>query len=278
MIINSRTKMNITTSDTTAFTGNEQKNKLRKSRLAALLTILLLVLLSLVLTACGKNDSHSPGAVTRCLSFFKRHFYMTFISERRYILFVRGLLTTLLITLLSGFFGSLFGFVLFVTRSRASLAVRTLTGGFITLISSMPPIIFIMLVYYSYYKNMYQGGLFAAIFGFLIIFGTRVYHVIKKNALTIDEGKFERSYRLEEIDEKVFFSGLKKHTWPSLKADFKVELIEMIKHTSVLGFISVMDLTHAFDTIRKDSMEIMVPLFITALVYFIIIRLTDRIL
>ena len=243
-----------------------------------MVTIFLLVLFCFVLTACGKGGGHEPSAVTRCLSFFKRHFYSTFIENRRYILFVRGLLTTLLITLLSGFFGSMLGFLLFITKSRASLTVRTLTGGFITLVSSMPPIIFVMLLYYTYYKNMYQGGLFASILGFMIIFGTRVYHVIKKNALTVDEGKLERAYRLEEIDEKKFFRVLKKHSWATLKADYKAELIEMIKHTSVLGYISVMDLTRAFDTIRKDSMEIMVPLFITAVVYFLLIRLIDKIL
>ncbi len=262
---------------------NEKKRKLHKSLSGGItpatpVVILLLVLFCLLLTACGHDATHNPGAVARCLSFFKRHFYMTFVSERRYILFVRGLLTTLLITVLSGVFGSLFGFLLFVTRSRASLAVRTLTGGFISFISSVPPIIFIMLLYYTYYKNLYQGGLFAGIIGFLIIFGTRVYHVIKKNALTVDEGRLERSYRLEEIDEKKFFKALKKHTWPSLKADYKAEVIDLIKHTSVLGYISVMDLTRAFDTIRKDSMEIMVPLFITAVVYFLLIRLIDKIL
>ena len=47
----------------------------------------------------------------------------------------------------------------------------------------------------------------------------------------------------------------------------------LLKETSVVGFISAMDLTHAGDVIRGRTLEAFFPLMTIAIVYFLMIWL-----
>ena len=50
-------------------------------------------------------------------------------------------------------------------------------------------------------------------------------------------------------------------------------VVSLIKGTAVAGFIAVTDLTRAYELIRTGSYEITLPLIVTTLVYFLIIKL-----
>lgn len=48
---------------------------------------------------------------------------------------------------------------------------------------------------------------------------------------------------------------------------FKGEFISMVKMTSVVGYIAVLDLTKMSDIIHSRTMEAFFPLIVTALIY-----------
>ncbi len=50
-----------------------------------------------------------------------------------------------------------------------------------------------------------------------------------------------------------------------------------MKMTSVVGYISVQDMTKVFNNIRTESLETAMPLFVTTVTYFLIISLISRI-
>ena len=52
--------------------------------------------------------------------------------------------------------------------------------------------------------------------------------------------------------------------------------MEMVKMTSVVGYVACIDLTKASDLIRSRTMEAFFPLIITALIYYIISKLMLR--
>ena len=51
------------------------------------------------------------------------------------------------------------------------------------------------------------------------------------------------------------------------------EFIALLKESSIVGYIGLVDLTKAGDIIRSDTYEAMLPLIAVALVYLVIVML-----
>ena len=76
-------------------------------------------------------------------------------------------------------------------------------------------------------------------------------------------------YRLLNIDGKEFYRVLKKKKGRDLAYDFKADVINTLKYSSVVGYIAVYDMTKVFDTMRKDRLETYMPLLATTLAFIL---------
>ena len=156
---------------------------------------------------------------------------------------------------------------------RAAAARTTRSGFFADLRARFTRSFVDGLLYYRYYRDLTVGGMFAAVIGFTIAFGESVYSMLKKYAPTLNGGKTERAYRLDLIDGREFYERLFYQRGAVITADFREMVVSLIKGTAVAGFIAVTDLTRAYELIRTGSYEITLPLIVTTLVYFLIIKL-----
>ena len=90
---------------------------------------------------------------------------------------------------------------------------------------------------------------------------------------TVDNGQREAAlalgYTPKQTFWKVIFPQAAQHFLPILKGEF----ISMVKTTSVVGYISVQDLTMVTDIIHARTMEAFFPLIVTAAIYLIIANL-----
>ncbi len=206
-------------------------------------------------------------------SDLRTRFERSFVDEGRGALFGRGILTTVLLTVLAVLLGTPLGLLFFILSRRTGLIVRSLTRLLTWLIHGIPAVILIMLLYYRYYRDLSAGGMIAAVIGFSVVFGESVYGMLKKYAPTLNGGKTERAYRLDLIDGREFYERLLYQRGAVITTDFRELVVSLIKGTAVAGFIAVTDLTRVYELIRTGSYEIMLPLIITALVYFLIIKL-----
>ena len=57
---------------------------------------------------------------------------------------------------------------------------------------------------------------------------------------------------------------------------FKGDVIALIKGTSIVGYVAVMDLTRAGDLIRSRTLDAFFPLIIVTIVYFFLSRIAGR--
>ena len=58
---------------------------------------------------------------------------------------------------------------------------------------------------------------------------------------------------------------------------YKNEVVTLIKETSVVGYIAVLDLTKISDLVRSRTYEAFFPLIATAIMYFILTAILTRI-
>ena len=102
-------------------------------------------------------------------------FEKTFIRESRWKLFVSGIGTTLLITVVAVAAGTLLGFGVYLACRRGNPAANMITKFSVWLVQGMPVVVLLMILYYIVFKYTPVSGTFVSIVGFTLVFGASVY-------------------------------------------------------------------------------------------------------
>lgn len=203
----------------------------------------------------------------------KESFVNTFVVENRWKMILDGLGITILISICSGVCGLLMGFGLCMLRRMRSRPARWGASGFIKLIQGMPIVVFLMLLYYVIFGAVKISGVVVSIIAFSINFSAYTSEMMRTGIETVDKGQSEAAlamgYSRTQTFWKIVFPQAARHFLPVLKGEF----ISMVKMTSVVGYVAVVDLTKASDLIRSRTMEAFFPLIATAIIYFAVANL-----
>lgn len=197
-------------------------------------------------------------------------FNSTFIVEGRWKLILRGLGVTALISVFSGIFGLLLGFVLCMLRRIPNRPVRFSVAAFVRLIQGTPIVVFLMILYYVVFGSSDVSGILVAIIGFSINFGAYTSEMMRSGIETVDKGQNEAALAMGYTKARSFFNIIFPQAARNFLPVLKGEFISMVKMTSVVGYIAVQDLTKVSDIIRSRTMEAFFPLIVTAAIYFVL--------
>lgn len=206
-------------------------------------------------------------------SFFEKmgnSFYKTFIKGERWKLFASGIGTTMLITVSSIVFGTILGFLAYMACRHGNLFANKVTGFFNWLIEGMPTIVFLMILYYIIFGNTKMSGTWVSIVGFSLIFACSMYDMLEVGCNAVGKGQVEASRALGYSDHQSFFKVILPQAAQHFLPIYKNDIVTLIKETSVVGYIAVMDLTKMSDLVRSRTYEAFFPLIATAIIYFIL--------
>lgn len=207
------------------------------------------------------------------LGFFgkmSRSFYKTFIKEGRWKLFVEGTGITTLITVASVFFGTLLGFAVYLICRNGNKIANKITDFFLWLIHGLPTVVFLMILYYIVFGSTKLGGTWVSIVGFTLMFACAMYDMLWVGCNAVGKGQREASRALGYSDSQSFFKIILPQAAKHFLPIYRNEVVTLIKETSVVGYIAVLDLTKISDLVRSRTYEAFFPLMATAIVYFII--------
>ncbi|MCR4646023.1 MAG: ABC transporter substrate-binding protein/permease [Oscillospiraceae bacterium] len=204
------------------------------------------------------------------LSALSSSFEKTFIREDRYKLFLSGIFTTLLITVLSILFGTALGFLVYMACRNGNKAANFIARIFVWLIQGMPVVVLLMILYYVIFSDANISGTAVAIVSFTLVFGAGVFGMLTTSVGAIDKGQTEAAYALGYSDLRTFFRIILPQAVPHFLPSYKGEIIGLIKATSIVGYIAVQDLTKMGDIIRGRTYEAFFPLIAVAVIYFIL--------
>ena len=197
-------------------------------------------------------------------------FNKTFIREGRWRLFVDGVLTTLLITILSILFGTALGFAVFMLCRNGNLIANGVTRFSMWLVQGMPMVVLLMILYYIIFGSVAISGIFVAVIGFTLTFGASVFGLLKMGVGTIDRGQYEAAYALGYANRRTFFRIILPQAIPHILPAYKGEIVGLIKATAIVGYIAVQDLTKMGDIVRSRTYEAFFPLIAVTVIYFIL--------
>ena len=204
------------------------------------------------------------------LSSMAGSFQKTFIRENRWQLFLSGIGTTLLITVLSIVFGTALGFGVFMLCRTGNPVANAVTRFCVWLVQGMPVVVLLMILYYIIFGRVAISGAAVSVVGFTLVFGAAVYAMLKSGVGAIDRGQTEAAYALGYTDHKAFYRVVLPQALPHFMPAYKGEITALIKATAVVGYVAVQDLTKMGDIVRSRTYEAFFPLIAVAVIYFIL--------
>ena len=214
------------------------------------------------------------------LEEFCYDFYKSFLFDQRYMMYVKGLGNTLLLTALALLMGIVLGVVVALIRASwdkngsemcgfARIALKIANGicqVYLTVIRGTPVLVQLMIWYFVVFASS-RNGVMVAAFAFGINSGAYVAEIIRSGIMAVDAGQTEagRSLGFGYVATMRFIvlPQAFKAVLPALANEF----IVLLKETSVASYVSVADLTYAGNVIGGNSYDYLFPLLMTAVIY-----------
>ena len=226
---------------------------------------ILVILLVLTIVAVYNREN-----IINIFGKLQNSFIRTVIDEKRYILFLEGLKSTLLISFLSIFIGTLLGFILFLLYKSRLKSLNVISYMFVRFLQGVPVTVLLLTFYFGIFGSINIEPIIVAIIAFSIYFSAYVCEIIKGAFLSINKTQIDSAYSLGFTKFQTFKYIIVPQVLSYVIPVFKNESVSLIKSTSIAGYISVMELTKASDIIRNRTYEAFFPLIFTAMIYFLI--------
>lgn len=213
----------------------------------------------------GPWENESPGFYRLAQSFEK-----TFIRENRWRLIWDGLLVTLEITLLSGLAGTVLGFFLCLWLRCRNRKLAMVAKGLCHLMEGIPSLVVLMIIYFVVFASVKIAPVTVGMISFSLIFAVSVAGILNTGIETVDGGQREAAAALGFNRSRTFLRVIMPQAVRRVLPIYRGEFVAMLKLTSIVGYISIEDLTKAGDIIRSRTYEAFFPLIATAVIYFLI--------
>lgn len=184
--------------------------------------------------------------------------------------FAKGIEYTLIITVVSVFFGFLLGVLLALLRLSKGKFQRAIAITYIEFIRGTPLMVQVMFVYFGIGALVQSlPALLAGIIAVSLNSAAYVAEVIRSGIESIPKGQTEAARSLgmsQTITYRyVIIPQALKNIWPALGNEF----ITLIKESSIVSIIGVGDLMYQMQLVQSATYKGVIPIFITMVIYFV---------
>ncbi len=200
------------------------------------------------------------------------HLYSALITDSRYVLILRGLRNTLIITFFALLLGLAIGLILAIIKvtvhSRRN-PLLWLANLYTTIIRGTPVVVQLIIINTSIMAQS-NNKILIAVIAFGINSGAYVSEIIRGGIQSVDRGQTEAGRSLGLTGAMtmrlIVLPQAVKTVLPSLGNEF----ITLLKETSVAGYVAISDLTKAGDTIVSRTFD-PTAMYLVALVYLVLV-------
>lgn len=196
------------------------------------------------------------------------------VEEKRWKLLASGLLVTLEISLYSILAAIVAGVIMCRLRMGRSKSIRKTASAFIGLVRGIPLLVILMIMFYVVFASASVTALTVTVVSFGIYYGAYFGEVFRMGMESVDRGQWEAGLALGLGNFRTFSKIILPQALTRIIPVFKGEVITLIKTTSVVGYVAVMDLTKASDILRSTTLDALFPLLLVTLVYIVLSQLT----
>ena len=213
------------------------------------------------------------------MQFFENiahQFERTFIVDNRYMYFLTGLQNTIITALAATLMGIIIGVIVAIVKvlhkKTGKLTFLNWIFELYTTIIRGTPVVLQLLISYNLIFVFSNEAVLVGIFAFGINSGAYVSEIIRAGIMAVDAGQTEagRSLGLSQIQTMrlIVLPQAFKNVLPALGNEF----IALLKETSVIGYLGVMDLTKAAESVISRTANVYFPYLTIALIYLVMVH------
>ena len=204
----------------------------------------------------------------------KDSFNNNLIVEQRWKLMADGLWVTVRISVLSILAAVMAGVLLCRLRMSRRRMVSSPAGIVIDLLRGIPLLVILMLMFYVIFASSRITGTWVTVMSFGLYYGAYFSEVFRTGMESVERGQWEAGLALGLGKFQTFRKVVLPQALNRIIPVFKGEVIALIKMTSVVGYVAVVDLTKASDIIRARTLDAFFPLILVSVIYILLSWLT----
>ena len=190
-----------------------------------------------------------------------------FIANGAWQTILNGLWVTVQISALSLLFGTLLGALICFLRVGKIKPLKLFAQGYISIVRGSPVLMLLMLLFYGVFARSGLSPITVAVVTFSLHTAAHVAELLRAALMAIDTGQVEAARTLGFSK----FQAFKLVTMPQIvriaKPVYQSTVINLIQWTSVVGYVTITDLTRVINNIAARTMQPMITIIGGMIIY-----------
>ena len=209
--------------------------------------------------------------------------YKIFVKDGSWLTILNGLWVTVQISALSLLLGTLLGSLLCFFRVGKFKPLQIVAQVYISIIRGSPVLMLLMLLFYGVFARTGMSPVLVAVITFSMHTAAHVAELLRSALMALDKGQVEAARTLGFSKWQAF----KLVTLPQLariaRPVYQSTIVNLIQWTSVVGYVTITDLTRVINNIASRTMQPMITIIGGMIIYLAlsylvygIFHMTDR--
>lgn len=212
------------------------------------------------------------------IEYIKKAIYINLIYEDRYELILSGLKATLILTIVSFVAGTLLGMAFCAGKGSRNRVVRTVYRLFTQLMVKLPPLVLLMIFAYLIFVNSSLTPVAIAVVTFTLKCASHLAEMFRTAVDSVSPGEVEAARTLGYSRRQAFFRVVFPQALHQVMPLYKTQFVLTMQDTSVVSLLAIEDMSRAVTVISSRTMDPVVALVITSIVYLLLCFIANRML
>ena len=193
--------------------------------------------------------------------------YKIFLKDGGWLTILNGLWVTVQISALSLLLGTVLGSLLCFFRLGKIKPLKIVAQVYISIIRGSPVLMLLMLLFYGVFARQGLSPIVVAVITFSMHTAAHVAELLRSALMALDKGQVEAARTLGFSK----FQAFKLVTLPQLariaKPIYQSTIVNLIQWTSVVGYVTITDLTRVINNTASRTMQPMITIIGGMIIY-----------
>jgi polar amino acid transport system substrate-binding protein len=178
-----------------------------------------------------------------------------------------GLVVTVKVSLWSILLATAMGGLLCAMRMNRRRWMQVTVRRYVELIRAVPILVLLLLLFYVILTDVPLSGMWVDIISFMLYFSAYFCATFRTGIEGVGKGQWEAGYALGLSPAVTFLKVILPQALVRIVPVFKGQIVTLVKSTSILGYVAVVDLAKSGDLIRSRTFDAFFPLLLVAVAY-----------
>ena len=209
--------------------------------------------------------------------------FIAFITADTLKVIWSGLKVTLLITAAGLLLGTLLAALLCATSRSKIIVLRVAEKVFSVVVRGTPVLMLLLLLFYVVFARTGMSAIMVAIIGFGLNTAAHVSEIMKSALMAVDAGQVKAARTLGFSAWQAFWYVTFPQAVAFARPMYRNATINLLQWTSVVGYVTISDLTRVINQLGARSAKPFYSLFLGIVIYLfvgymihLIFKLTER--